>query len=97
MSADLSMTPTPRSLQLQQRRLARLLARKGQTLADMRNGAALHCQHRRRGTRWILSTGRVVDPEVASAVLNNPSVIRVGDALFATELSQTYRLISVED
>lgn len=93
MNIDPGMAPTTRSLRLQQRRLARLLARKGQVLADMRNGAALHCQHQRNGSLWTLSTGKVLSPEVATAVVNDVSVVGVGDALFENELSQTYRFI----
>jgi hypothetical protein len=54
-------------------------------------GFALQCSYEKPHTRWWLSNGVVVPGDVAKAVILDPHVASVGDALFAETRSQTYR------
>jgi hypothetical protein len=83
--------PTPASLRSKNRRLDRRLSGINHAAAVMRSGAALHLAHRPGGAQWTLSTGEAVSDAVARMLIANPNVVGVGDALFAGELSQTWR------
>jgi hypothetical protein len=73
------------------RRLDRRLTGINQAAAVMRGGAALHLSYRRSGPQWMLSNGEPVSDAVARSLIANPNVVGIGDALFAGELSQTWR------
>ena len=64
-------------------------ARAGEALLS--GGAALHLSYRSGGAQWTLSTGEAVSDAVARVLIANPNIVGVGDALFAGELSQTWR------
>jgi len=83
--------PTPASLPAKNRRLDRRLIGANRAAAIMRSGAALHLTHRPGGAQWTLSTGEAVSDAVARVLIANPNIVGVGDALFAGELSQTWR------
>src|SRR6516162_2018336 len=85
------MILTPASLRAKNRRLDRRLSGINHAAAVMRNGAALHLAYRSGGAQWTLSTGEAVSDAVARALIANPNIVGVGDALFAGELSQTWR------
>jgi ABC-type lipopolysaccharide export system ATPase subunit len=72
---------------------ARITARAAKVVSAMRDGQALHLQHSRHGAVWWLSGGTRVDDEVARAVIKDPSVVGVGDALplGADVPAQTFR------
>ncbi len=59
----------------------------------MRSGQALHLHHSRHGALWWLSGGKRVDDEIAQAVIKNPMIVGVGDALpLGTDIpAQTWR------
>jgi hypothetical protein len=79
---------TPRKLAQQSRRRDRQNAAIGRVLAQMRRGACLHLSHAPR-PHWRLSTGEFVTEEAARTLINTPSVVSVGDALFTNELAQS--------
>jgi len=54
----------------------------------------LICSHEKSGTRWWLSDGRPVQPEIAKLVAIDANIISVGDGLFRNVPGQTYRFIS---
>jgi hypothetical protein len=81
---------TPKDLQAKNRRLDRRLAEINDAAAALRAGAALHLTYRPTA-QWALSTGATVTDAVARAIIANPNVISVGDALFDGVPSQTYR------
>jgi hypothetical protein len=62
-------------------------------LAAMRQGASLHLSFSPR-PHWRLSTGTWLTDEMARTLINLPNATAVGDALFAGELSQTFRYTS---
>jgi len=64
-------------------------ARAGEALLS--GGAALHLSYRSGGAQWTLSTGEAVSDAVARVLIANPNIVGVADALFAGELSQTWR------
>jgi hypothetical protein len=82
---------TPTSLRNKNRRLDRRLDGINRAAAAMRAGAALHLAYRSGGAQWTLSTGEAVSDAVARALIAQPNIVGVGDALFAGELSQTWR------
>jgi hypothetical protein len=82
----------PRSL----RRLDWLNEAIAHALDEMRNGQSLHLQYEPAGPVWRLAAGRRLHDAVARMVIVNPNVISVGDALFESAPSQTYRWISEE-
>jgi hypothetical protein len=88
---------TAYSLRATCRRLARRLQQAELVLSEMRGGAALHLQFAAHGPAWTLTNGTRVADGVARLVIKSGSVEAVGDALFAGELSQTWRWWSVED
>ena len=83
------MIHTPTSLRTKSRRLDRRLSGINHAIAVMRSGAALHLSYRSGGAQWTLSTGEAVSDAVAR--IANPNIVGVADALFAGELSQTWR------
>jgi hypothetical protein len=85
------MIHTPASLRVKNRRLERRLTGVNRATAAMRAGAALHLAYRSGGAQWTLSTGEAVSDAVARLLIANPNIVGVGDALFAGELSQTWR------
>jgi hypothetical protein len=87
--------PTVDSRRATARRLDRRVLGLTDVLNAMRHGEALHLHHdRRRGPIWWLSgSGREVDAEIARVAIANPDVVAVGDALFASIPSQTYRYV----
>jgi hypothetical protein len=82
---------TPSGLRAKNRRLDRRLVGANRAAAAMRAGAALHLAYRSGGAQWTLSTGEAVSDAVARVLIANPNIVGVGDALFAGELSQTWR------
>ena len=59
----------------------------------MRAGAVLHCSY--SPLAWELGpSGWPVDEAVAAKVIARADIAGVGDALFSTELSQTFRYIA---
>lgn len=82
---------TPRELARKGHRLDRVNGAVKRVIAAMRGGATLHRTHRPNSTRWALSNGMQVSDEVARAVIVRGDVTGVGDGLFGSELSQTYR------
>jgi hypothetical protein len=87
--------PTPSSLRAKNRRLDRRLDGIKRAAAAMRAGAALCLAYRSGGAQWTLSTGEAVSDAVARALIANPNIVGVGDALFAGELSQTWRYVKL--
>jgi hypothetical protein len=85
------MIHTPASLRVKTRRLDRRLSGINHAAAVMRSGAALHLTYRSGGPQWTLSNGEAVSNVVARALIADPNIVGVGDALFAGELSQTWR------
>jgi hypothetical protein len=85
------MIHTPASLRVKSRRLDRRLIGANRAAAAMRAGAALHLTYRAGSAQWALSTGEAVSNAVAGLLIVNPNIVGVGDALFAGELSQTWR------
>jgi hypothetical protein len=85
---------TAASLQQVHRRQSRRAEAKQKILNAMRAGVALHRQHTGGRIRWALSDGTAVSHEAAFDVRSDPHVMGVGDCLFGTELSQTYRHVS---
>ena len=85
------MILTPANLRVRNRRLDRRLSGINHAAAVMRGGAALHLTYRSGGAHWTLSTGEAVSDAVARLLIANPNIVGVGDALFAGELSQTWR------
>jgi len=57
----------------------------------MRGGAVLRCSY--NPTVWELSNGWEVSTSVANKITTNPDIAGVGDCLFSSELSQTWRFI----
>jgi hypothetical protein len=82
---------TPTSLRAKNRRLDRRLVGVNRAVVTMRAGAALHLAYRSGGAQWTLSTGEAVSNAIAHSLIANPNIVGVGDALFAGELSQTWR------
>jgi hypothetical protein len=62
----------------------------------MQRGASLHMSFGRDGRSWMLSDGDCISDAVALLVLAHPSVVGVGDSLFAGSSSQTFRYLAVE-
>jgi len=62
-------------------------------LRKMTAGAALRRTNRRHRVLWSLSTGEFITSEVAASVLADRRVVGVGDSLFGSELSQTFRYV----
>jgi hypothetical protein len=57
----------------------------------MRGGATLHCSV--GPANWWLSNDWSVGTPVAERVIQHPDIAGVGDCLFGTEYSQTFRYI----
>jgi hypothetical protein len=87
----MTATPTPSTLRNSSRRLDRLNVAVDVVLQAMRAGATLHLEF--PGPRWRMSNGRYVNDTVAQIVIANQRVVGVGDTLFASTLSQTWRYI----
>jgi hypothetical protein len=62
-------------------------------LTKIQRGTALHQHFSSAGTTWTLSDGTKVAADIAKIVTTNVNVIGVGDCLFGSELSQTFRYI----
>jgi hypothetical protein len=64
-------------------------------LAEMKRGASLHLKYANGGRAlWSLSNGQFVPADVAALLINDASVVSVGDALFPDTMpSQTWRII----
>jgi len=62
-------------------------------LTKIQCGTALHQHFSSAGTTWTLSDGTKVAADIAKIVTTNVNVIGVGDCLFGSELSQTFRYI----
>jgi hypothetical protein len=94
-----SSVPTAAGLKRITRRITRHSASVAQTLAVMENGAAPQMFYEQGRAIWKLSTGILITPETADAVIHNPNVTGVGDSLFGDKLaSQTFRWIdNLED
>jgi hypothetical protein len=84
---------TPNSLRRSSRRLDRLNRNVATVLDAMRAGCTLHLEFFSTGSRWKLSNGLYVNNTIALVVINNKHVCGVGDALFASAPSQTWRYI----
>jgi hypothetical protein len=85
---------TPSELHRMARRLDRRVNAVNTALTAMKQGAALHLFYERGHPTWKLSNGTFIAPETADAVINNPRVAGVGDALFPDHPSQTWRYIN---
>jgi len=86
--------PTLRSLARQARRLDQHLHRVESVLAAMRHGNALHLHFSRNGPVWMLTDGTLVHDTAAKAAIEHAHVASVGDGLFSSGPSQTYRYIA---
>jgi hypothetical protein len=88
-----------RSLALRQsRHHHRPLVREASVIYAMRrDGLSLHLERRPRGDCWTLSDGTLIPSTVAVQVIENPSIISCGGALFAGIPGQTYRYINGDD
>ena len=75
------------------RRLDRRNAGVATVLCAMRAGASLQLEFYRTGPKWRMSSGQYVNDEIARIVITDKHVIGVGDALFADDLSQTWRFV----
>src|SRR5262245_47977997 len=89
---------TLQSVRRTNRRLDRANERKrqhqeevGRVLNAMRGGAYLRRTNRPHRILWSLSTGEFIAREVAGDVLRDRRVVGIGDSLFGSELSQTFR------
>jgi hypothetical protein len=82
---------TSQTLARRRRRLGERIARAELVLQEMRRGAALHLQQTPGGPVWTLSTGENVTGRVAHLVTTSASVVAVGDCLFESGPSQTWR------
>jgi hypothetical protein len=86
--------PTVQSVVRTGRRLDRLNRKVEQVVELMRAGAALHASHGSKSMHWWLSTGGVaVHGDVARLVIERGDIAGVGDCLFDSEPSQTFRYI----
>ena len=89
----LPSVPTIEDLKLQQRRVARRRATTTRVLARMRHGEILHLSIEHGHSVWRTSSGLKVPEDVARSVIAHSSVCSVGDSLFITGPSQTWRSI----
>jgi hypothetical protein len=90
-----SSIPTVTALQRQNNLVDRRRRAADRVIVAMRDESlALHCSHEKSGTRWWLSDGRPVQPEIAKLVTIDANITSVGDGLFRNMPSQTYRFIS---
>jgi hypothetical protein len=80
-----------RNVARRHRRSGERIARAQRVLQAMRAGAALHLQQTPGGAVWTLSTGEHVAGSVAHLVTTSASVVGVGDCLFESGPSQTWR------
>jgi hypothetical protein len=60
-------------------------------MTEMRRGALLHVSFGANAPTWRLSSGRVVPPTIARAVVARKSIVACGDSLFPQTLSQTWK------
>jgi hypothetical protein len=95
---------TPASIRRTNRRLDRHNERKrrreaevNKVLGAMTRGAALRRTNRPTRTIWSLTSCEFVTAETAAAVLLDPRVCGVGDSLFGSELSQTFRFVGGDE
>jgi hypothetical protein len=68
----------------------------GGVLNAMRGGAALHHYFAFSEPVYVLTDGRRVDPTTAEAVIRNPQIAPVGEALFQGLRPQTFRFVETE-
>jgi hypothetical protein len=66
----------------------------GRALDAMRRGATMHLAYGGREW-WTLSTGQTVPREVAVVLIARPDIQAVGDTLFASTKSQTWRYLDL--
>jgi hypothetical protein len=79
-------------LRAQERRLERLSGQVEKILAHMRrDDLVLYHEYREGSSRFRLSTGEVIDKDVAQILITSAAVMPSGDALFPHLKSQTYR------
>jgi hypothetical protein len=87
---DHTMSTT--SKQTTARRLDRRNCTTRAVLEQMRNdGAALRFHFEHSGPEWVLTTGGVVPADVAALVIVHPNIVGVGNCLFPSGPSQTWR------
>jgi hypothetical protein len=82
---------TKQALARRRRRLDQRMARAQLVLRAMRGGAALQCQMYPGGPVWTLTTGERIESTIAHIITQSASVLPVGDCLFDSCLSQTWR------
>jgi hypothetical protein len=82
---------TADQLSRQSPRVDRRLRAIEKVLAAMRRGNALHHYYTIGVPVWVLSDGTRVGRDIAEAAIRNPSIVPVGEALFAGCRPQTYR------
>jgi hypothetical protein len=84
-------------LDRKRRRLDRRNCSVEQVLDEMRRRGAVLLLSFSPREHWRLSTGIFVPPEIARAVVNQPSIVSCGDALFAGATAQTFRFVEAQE